>query len=340
MEKIKICCISESNHGVYYHRLEIPFGNLDKVYKDLEITFTNAINNFHEGLQYDIIFLNRYCNLSHYEIKKLKGKVKIIIDIDDYWNLPTWHSSYCAITSPIFEKALKENIELADEIWCASEYLKLKIKEVFNKESFYIPNGIDFDQQQFNPIKEVRLSNLPTIGYIAAANHHRDINKIAKAVYKIVHKPNFNILVSGYNEQSKKYWGFVDNVFTGGGILKNIIRIGSKDVYNYAVAYNAIDTALAPLCNDEFSKCKSNLKILEAGAFGLNVIASVCEPYQEFIDKGLIKGCSNDKEWDVALNKAIKDKSKNERLRTYVKENYSIEKINKLRYERIRNIVG
>jgi hypothetical protein len=66
----------------------------------------------------------------------------------------------------------------------------------------------------------------------------------------------------------------------------------------------------------------------------------VCEPYQEFIDKGLIKGCSNDKEWDVALNKAIKDKSKNERLRTYVKENYSIEKINKLRYERIRNIVG
>jgi len=47
---------------------------------------------------------------------------------------------------------------------------------------------------------------------------------------------------------------------------------------------------------------------LEAGAFGLNVIASVCEPYQEFIDKGLIKGCSNDKEWDVALNKAIKDK--------------------------------
>jgi glycosyltransferase involved in cell wall biosynthesis len=103
-----------------------------------------------------------------------------------------------------------------------------------------------------------------------------------------------------------------------------------------------MDCALAPLCNDKFSLCKSNLKVLEAGAFSLPIICSNAKPYMEFIDKGLVLTPKGD--WDGCIRGLIDNPKKGielgKRLNEYVRENYDIKIVNKKRYESIINLMN
>ncbi len=56
-------------------------------------------------------------------------------------------------------------------------------------------------------------------------------------------------------------------------------RIWSKEVTQYCKGYNELDVVLAPLESNEFNKCKSQLKLIEAGVFGRPIIVSKVGPY-------------------------------------------------------------
>jgi glycosyltransferase involved in cell wall biosynthesis len=68
-----------------------------------------------------------------------------------------------------------------------------------------------------------------------------------------------------------------------------------------------MDIGLIPLKDTEFNRAKSNLKMLEMGAFGLGVIVSDVEPYQDFSKHG--KNCLvvGKREWYKAMRRLIEN---------------------------------
>lgn len=345
---IKVCVLFDSKNtsGVDYHRLEIPFSNLGTDHKDLQITVQNGFTYEHPPTIYDIIVLNRLSKQPENYLKRAKDAgVKIILDLDDWIELPEWHMGNDGFDTPIIEDRIKETIDLADEIWCASEYLEselVNIYDVYVGILKVIPNAIDFNQPQFTPDKQKK--DRYTVGYIAGANHHKDVELLYNPLFKLLGQKNYNLLVEGYSKkgESKKYWDYITTIFTSGGKLpeNHFLKVEELDIYNYAYGYNHCDLMLAPLYDDLFTRCKSNLKVLEAGAFSLPIICSNVEPYKEFISQGLVYTSEG---WTNRIKDLIKNPKKGQMmgkaLNGYVREYYDIKKINKLRYESILSLM-
>jgi glycosyltransferase involved in cell wall biosynthesis len=166
---------------------------------------------------------------------------------------------------------------------------------------------------------------------------------MAEPFAKLLKNKNHKLLLGGYNDTSKEYYELIEGYFTTNATrpANQYMRVEWMDIRNYALMYNLMDCALAPLCNDKFSQCKSNLKILEAGAFSLPIICSNVEPYKEFIELGLVINPKGD--WDGAMKSLIGNPKKGvelgARLHDYVKENYNIKKINQIRYDSITSLM-
>jgi glycosyltransferase involved in cell wall biosynthesis len=58
-----------------------------------------------------------------------------------------------------------------------------------------------------------------------------------------------------------------------------VVIAPSQNVNEYGNFYRLFDIALAPLEDNKWNNCKSELKIIEAAAYGLPVIASEVAPY-------------------------------------------------------------
>jgi glycosyltransferase involved in cell wall biosynthesis len=338
---VKIIYINEKDSGVGYHRLQIPFANMDEDYKDLDIKGTNGFTLDFHPRQFDIIVLNRmYKHDEDYLLKAKDSGCKIILDIDDWIQLPDYHHKD-GVKDSIVEQRILDAISYADVIWTASDYLKECLKD-YHSNIVYIPNGIDFSQPQFQPQRKKQ--DKYTFGYTGANSHHLDLKKLAEPFNKLLKNKNHKLLLAGYNETSPEYYELIEGFFTSNFRRppNQYIRVGWMDIQNYALSYNLMDCALAPLCSDKFSQCKSNLKVLEAGAFSLPIICSNVEPYKEFIEQGLVltpKG-----EWDKVMKSLISNPIKGiqlgAKLHEYVKENYNIKTINKKRYDSIISLMA
>jgi len=335
---VKLCFINELQSGVGYHRLQIPFGNLNQTHKDLEITGTNGFTKDLHPKNFDIIVLNRHYKHDEDYLKKAKDhKVKIILDLDDWIELPSWHSGSKDIRQSIIKKIILDSIDYADVIWTASPVLQDEIQKLTDTEVICIENGIDFTQPQFQ--LQRKKQDKYTIGWIGAANHHKDIEKLNVPFSKLLKNKNHKLLLGGYTEESKDYWSYIEQIFTTDFTRKpdQYIRVESLDVRNYAIMYNLLYCALAPLINDTYSTCKSSLKVLEAGAFNLPIIVSNSIVYDDFIDKDLV--IVSEGNWDGKMRELISNPSKGvklgKQLGEYVRQEYDINKLNKLRYDSI-----
>jgi glycosyltransferase involved in cell wall biosynthesis len=293
---------------------------------------------------YDVIVLNRCSRQAEPYIQMAKDAgVKIILDLDDWIELPTYSTNHDGINTPIVENQIKWTMAIADEIWCASHFLSESIMRDVLAPIRIIPNAIDFDQPQFQLQK--RKQDKYTIGYIAGSSHHKDIELLYNPLKNLLPQSNYNILVAGYSrqEEAEAYWKYVTGIFTSNGNLdpRRFLKVEQMNVYNYAFTYNLCDLVLAPLNKDKFNRCKSNLKILEAAAFNLPIICSNIEPYKEFINQGLVYASEGN--WDKRIKDLIKHPEKGvkmgQALGNYVREYYNIETINKRRYESILNIL-
>ncbi|MCQ2754937.1 MAG: hypothetical protein MJ231_07835 [bacterium] len=123
---------------------------------------------------------------------------------------------------------------------------------------------------------------------------------------------------------------------------ENYRRCWTKDIEEYAVHYNNIDVLLVPLCDNNFNKVKSQLKVIEAGFFNKAIIASNFGPYTIDLKPMITKGneyhedgnallCDFNKgakQWAKYINYLVENPDKLEKLRenlhNTVKDTYNI----------------
>ena len=211
---------------------------------------------------------------------------KIVYEIDDLIfkeDIPDYNKFKFAFEDPNIRKTSMEIMQLCDEITVTNTFMKeYYIEKTGNKNVTVIPNFIPrFWMDRFydlNKIKEnfQRFNKKPRIVYCGSGAHFDIDNRIKQ-------KDDFYHI----NETIRKTVDKFQWVFVGGFPLSLRDLIQQKKIefhewtnlVDYPRAINKLNPTLfyAPLENSNFNKAKSDLKFIEACAFGIpSIMQDLC----------------------------------------------------------------
>lgn len=106
--------------------------------------------------------------------------------------------------------------------------------------------------------------------------------------------------------------------------------------------YESHAIAIAPLVDNDFNNCKSNLKILEAGAKGIPIVCSKVLPYFNPVDARAVTYAENKAEWHYEIVKLLRNPNYREDrglfLAEHVRTHYNLADANELRRQVIESL--
>jgi glycosyltransferase involved in cell wall biosynthesis len=276
---IKILVVTPNQSGVDLYRLA-PHRLLNNELFDVnEIPSIETKADITDKFKpYDIVIMNRSIsrdkddNTDHLIKCIRKAGCKIVLDVDDYWQLPKYHElhkQYEKLMRHRMVKAMKE----ADAVTCSTQYLADKIR-VYNKNVHIIKNCVNHFDHQF--MKHKTYSERLRVGFVGGSSHAKDMEYISEQFKKIA-SLDVDLFYCGYAPSQVN--DRIASAMSAKGTNKNFDAVPSLDPNCYGQFYNHLDIAIAPLVKDEFTKSKSELKAIEAGFMGCAFIGANQTPF-------------------------------------------------------------
>jgi len=232
-----------------------------------------------------------------------KNKIPVIYEIDDnLLQIPPKHPQYS------YWKKIENNpkylwyLRNADCITTTTRPMAYYLKK-FNNNIFLLPNYIDatlFPSQEREKEKTATNGKIFTIGYAGTITHSYDFELICSTLKKV--NKSFSDKIRFH------FFGFAPSE-----LLKetNVSFDGRNFPYFYYlnnIYQKNIDLGLAPLSDNFFNECKSNIKFLEYTLLGIPGIYSKVGPYKDTIKDGvtgfLVKE-NNQEQWLETLRYII-----------------------------------
>lgn len=268
---------------------------------------------------------------------KARG-VRIIVDCDDYWVLPSNHYLKDGPYEQTYVPKMLEFVEMADVVWTTNEQLRSKLL-THNPNVEVYPNTMHFEDHEKLPSDKMRFS------YIGGITHLPDLTLLRTPFERIGGMPDIHtratFTLSGFDTKTKSpTWDRMASVFYP---TRSFEVYGDLPLTEYMHHYDRADVSLIPLVSNTFNSCKSFLKVVEAGSRGIPCIVSNTLPYTELKDApGLlwvnnsqdwikhIRFCLNNPDWVLGTGKLLHD---------YMKERYSVQDWSLLRYQSIHALL-
>ena len=366
--------------AVEYHRLLIPFRNIANKIINGEIETVNEAYIKHYGINQ--VWFNRNIAPNSLDADKMyrlfrKNGVKIICDVDDYWNLPIGHTLRKPMVTMRLKQSYISQMKYADAVVVTHSHLAdMAINElgISSKRIYIAPNAIDPEETQYRQEYEY---NIDKIFWQGSVTHHHDLKTISKAVNDL----NIKLYIGGYHPESyedltdyskvdfepsghlfddkpevyalplnQRYNFYPDHLKNKryhwretGKLFNRKQFIHHLPVDQYMSTYNGMGICLTPLERTKFNSCKSPLKMLEAGWAKKPVIVSGVMPYTLIAKDG--DNCLTaytPEAWKRAIDIMLKNPEYADDLRHNlhedIKDNYLIDKVNKTRIEIIENL--
>ena len=180
MDKVKILFLPSDRFGVGMHRSVMPAVNLDRYYRDLfdvQIEYEPYKHPIEWFDNFDIVHFSKNIGNTFEQSSaildhlKEKGKVAIM-DIDDYWNLGTFHPMGKMMQKGEVARLLVDNLRRANYVTTTTSIFADKIKQ-HNPNVYVFPNAADLNDPQF--ISKPTFSNRIRFGIICGSSHEHDI---------------------------------------------------------------------------------------------------------------------------------------------------------------------
>ena len=309
MSRPFVLAFHKMNSGVSYHRVFAPL----ICHQDADVVFIEKITDVEPDMWAKVthIFSSRVFPVEPFDdFVKLcrKEGIKLIIDNDDWWVLPPTHPLRGMYADKMKARIIR-SMKAADEVWVTNKHLASKVKK-YNTNIRIIPNAISVPTWQIErePSDKVRF------GYIGGNHHQIDVREST-------------IDLTGL----EAYVADVDNYPQ---MMNAAYTLKTFPPSSYHRLYNFFDVSLVPLSTSEFAKCKSHLKMLEAGFSKCALIVSRTEPYLPYITKDNCIAISHPSEWAGAIKRLNENPNQvqdlAESLYDYVQD-YTMDKINELR---------
>lgn len=207
---------------------------------------------------------------------------------------------------------LRRALELSDRLVVTTEPLR-EYYQAFVPETRVIPNSLVETTWFDLPVTRRERRGKLRVGWAGAQQHLGDLDMI-------------QTVVAHFSTQ-------VDWVFMGmcppsiQPHVKEVHPFVSIDVYPQTLANLDLDIAIAPLEDNPFNACKSNLRLLEYGAMGWPVVCSDVYPFRT--DDPPVRRVSNDVgDWIAALDALIASESlrqeMGQQLKAWVTTRYAL----------------
>lgn len=292
-----------------YHRLGLPY----------------ADRGFYHP-KVPVFVFSRLPTIGEAETLHLKRRGwRLVMDIDDYWYLPRDHylaSAYRMNRTPERTEWLIRN---ADAVTVTHAKLAYEVGK-FNRNVVVVPNALPFDEGQFcrgeQPMDRARFV------YAAGISHRPDMLMIREAL----NRPD--VTLAGHVPGNRE-WEMVAHA------IPNAQRAVAKPLHKYMHLYHGHNVSLAPLAANQFAWCKSNLKVLEAGAAGLAAIASDTHPFNNTLDSNVVTLASTPADWRTAMDAFRQDmglvRERAQALAEHVREHYQLRDANEIRRQVIES---
>lgn len=194
------------NSGSGKFRCIDPHVNLQNNFSEdffIDINYDIDFSNISFLKKYDAVFI--HLNLLRQKNKEAisiinnlkKLDIKVIVDIDDHWELDPSHGYYQSAKLDNLLSISIECIKLADMVTTTTDTLRNVIK-VYNKNVVILPNAINPNEEQFK-IKKTE-SDLIRFGWLGGSTHTKDIELLSdfSAAQKSLPKKT-QIVLCGFN---------------------------------------------------------------------------------------------------------------------------------------------
>jgi processive 1,2-diacylglycerol beta-glucosyltransferase len=247
-----------------------------------------------------VMVFNRLPTFDPFSLPNLrKNGVAIVVDLDDHFVLGQDHPLHDLYEQDGMRGRIEFCVRYADLVTVSTAYLADQIRP-YNANVEVIPNALPFDTGIWT--KSTDTTSKSPFVYAGGATHRKDLALIRGAYTK------GDLTIVGY-EGAHPEWQAIreehpDAVFEpliGLQDWRNFITSGAgwtvagrgkprlheilkAPKANYMSAYDGHACAIAPLVDNPFNRCKSNLKVLEAGAKGIPIICSQVPPYVNPVD--------------------------------------------------------
>ncbi|MGA8610876.1 MAG: hypothetical protein WB760_04020 [Xanthobacteraceae bacterium] len=203
-------------------------------------------------------------------------------------------------------------LQLCDRVITTNEYLASHIRASAGKDVRIVPNFINREQLEYS--LQIHAAKRASrffgdghihLGYFSGSpSHDNDFELISDTLARLLdNDPRLHIRLVGY-------------LNVKGPVVRHngrIERVGMHDFLNLQRLVGSTEINLAPLQDNVFTNCKSELKFFEAGVVGTITVASPVFAYRQAVTEGVNGFLAGPCEWEAKLLTAVDTLSGNRR---------------------------
>lgn len=264
MSKIRVLAIPSDGHGVGKFRILDPFkfidtNHSDDIHVDIVMKLDDEDSVFDN---YDVVVFHSFIHITSVErnlerIQWLKNKgIKVIMDIDDFWNVDQRHPMYEQIKRQKVNEAKVSLLKAVDYVTCTTNIFANEIKKRLNLQNVFVfPNAVDETEPQFQskPLE----SNRTRFGWLGGSSHLYDIELMKSGIESIQneYKDKTQFVLCGFDLRGTVHeinkttgqvnqrqilphetvWSKYENIFTSS------YKVLDENYKNFLLTYNQVD---------------------------------------------------------------------------------------------------
>ena len=240
-----------------------------------------------------------------------RNSIPVVLDLDDYLiNMPEDHPNRLANDYTAALLPLLLAIQEVDFVTVSTEPLK-QLVQPYNSNVKVLPNYLDEELWSFkDPAAAISLENKPIVLlFMGTPSHTPDLELISPVLVKLLSKYEGRLRFLCYGPlppKSLQAHPFVEyhegETYNYSAFIRNFLEIRA-------------DIAIAPLRDNPFNQCKSNLKFFEYSALGVPGVFSDLSPYIGTVANnvnGFVADTLTD--WETKLEGLIVDQTRRHNL--------------------------
>ena len=219
-KRIKILTIPSDIQGVGHFRNIWPAQIINNDFSsEIKIDINPQVNfkNIDYLSEYDIIHFHRQLG-PYEEFAKLTSELKkrgiiVVMDIDDYWDIPVTHPLYETIVREKLAEKVESNLRYSDYVTTTTNPFKKVISE-FNKNVYVIPNALNLDSKMWKGKAAENKTDKCRIAWIGGSSHYHDLKPLETSFKKLISNPElkdeFQFLLCGFDTRGTVTEGLPD----------------------------------------------------------------------------------------------------------------------------------
>lgn len=239
--------------------------------------------------------------------------VRVVVDVDDLFRADILRTSWFPVQNDSGEFHRNASrwrfldpfesfclcVKAADALTVSTATLA-KEYACINPRVHVLPNCYDDE----NPLWHLTTPNRTTvnIGFAGMGTHGANVALLKKALETVLRAHPRACVVEAGAPLGPELLPLLDLP------PERLIYLGTAGVQTYPILLHHMDIVLAPLVDEAFTRCKSNIRCMTAGVVGAPVIASPVGAYADYVQHG-VNGfhARNQDEWTDYLERLVGD---------------------------------